>query len=345
MKTKFFILNSHSKFQILNSKFFSSRSARKGFTLMELLMYAGILAISAGLVSGIVYTISRANLKTQAEEAVNNQMMRLEEIFRQKIESAKSVNSISGSYLSLEMSDSAKDPTVFSLSNDTVYLQEGSGSQVALNDSNEVKVTSLSFVPTGASGAAVSDTYHYAWNDQVGWIDWAYPGGNIRVPIGEGDLDGGAYIVSEGSWISLNCNYTDSCSTVDYKVSSDADGNLSGWAWSDNYGWISFSCTDGGSNGEDICSTSNYGVTVSTSTGEFDGYAWSENIGWISFNCKTGGSNGGDICSTSDYKVQDLRTKTSAIKVDVSLQYNSTKPELSATKSNTFVFNLINANK
>ena len=88
-------------------------------------------------------------------------------------------------------------------------------------------------------------------------------------------------------------------------VRAGASDNVSGWAWSENIGWISFNCTNvpkvcnGGATTTgsvcsgaadcpgaacvDTCSLSNYGVKVSTSTGLFSGYAWSENIGWISF--------------------------------------------------------------
>jgi len=308
---------------------------RKAFTLLELLIYSGILAISAGLIGGIFYTISKANLKTQAENEVNNQMARLEEVFRQKIEAAKGVNTISGSLLELNMGNST---STFSLgaTDNTVYLQEAGGNQVALNDPTKVKVTSLLFTPTGATGAQISNSYHYAWSGNYGWIDFAYPGGNVRVPIGAGDLNGGAYVLSNSSWVSLNCAYTDSCSTVDYKVSSDANGNLSGWAWSESFGWISFAST----------TPITYGVTVATSTGEFDGYAWAETIGWISFNCKTGGDNQANICTTnSNYRVQDLRMNTSAIKVDIILQYNSTRPEQTISRSNSFVFNILTPSK
>ena len=54
--------------------------------------------------------------------------------------------------------------------------------------------------------------------------------------------------------------------------------NVTGYAWSENIGWISFNCTNPGT-----CGTSNYGVTVDNS-GLLSGYAWSEHIGWISFN-------------------------------------------------------------
>jgi len=336
------------KFKIKNLKL----GKDKAFTLMELLIYSGILVVSAGLISSIVFTISRANLKAQVSETLNHQSTRFEEIFRQKIEIAKGINTISDSELSLEMSDANKNPTVFSFSDNTVYIQEGSGGQYALNDSDQIKVTSSTFSLAGAPETGISSDNHYAWSDAIGWIDFAYTGGNVKVPMSEGDLKGLAYVSSDSHWISLNCISTDSCydivdnpTGIDYKVSSDVDGNVSGWAWSENYGWISFSCTTGGSLGENICATSNYGVTVATSTGEFDGHAFSENIGWISFNCKTGGDNQTDICSTSNYKVQDMRLRTSAIKVDLTFQYNSEKAELAVSRTNSFVFNMVTPTK
>src|SRR3989344_4372818 len=52
-------------------------------------------------------------------------------------------------------------------------------------------------------------------------------------------------------------------------VQAAAAGNVSGYAWSENIGWIKFNGT-------------NYGVNIN-SNGNFSGYAWSENIGWIHF--------------------------------------------------------------
>ena len=60
-------------------------------------------------------------------------------------------------------------------------------------------------------------------------------------------------------------------------VIAGGNDNVSGWAWSENIGWISFNNTSGGG-------AIDYGVDIDTSTGVFSGYAWSENIGWISFN-------------------------------------------------------------
>jgi len=55
--------------------------------------------------------------------------------------------------------------------------------------------------------------------------------------------------------------------------------NVSGWAWSETIGWISFSCQN-----PEAPSSVDFGVDVYQQTGDFQGYAWSENIGWISFN-------------------------------------------------------------
>ena len=76
--------------------------------------------------------------------------------------------------------------------------------------------------------------------------------------------------------------------------------NVTGFAWSENIGWISFNSLDcdtdangyidtdamvpgcGGDNA--TTPTFNYGVNVDyQTTGNFSGYAWSSNVGWISF--------------------------------------------------------------
>lgn len=51
---------------------------------------------------------------------------------------------------------------------------------------------------------------------------------------------------------------------------------ITGYAWSDNIGWISFNCSNNSS-----CGTSNYGLSIATD-GTISGYAWSDNIGWVS---------------------------------------------------------------
>lgn len=60
-------------------------------------------------------------------------------------------------------------------------------------------------------------------------------------------------------------------------VRAAASDNVSGFAWSENIGWISLNCAN------TSCASSNYGVNISPTTGNFSGFAWSENVGWIDF--------------------------------------------------------------
>ncbi len=57
--------------------------------------------------------------------------------------------------------------------------------------------------------------------------------------------------------------------------------DMSGYAWSDNIGWISFK-------GTVPSSSEGYKVTIDRSTGDMSGYAWSDNIGWIRFGGLSG---------------------------------------------------------
>ncbi len=56
---------------------------------------------------------------------------------------------------------------------------------------------------------------------------------------------------------------------------------FSGWAWSENIGWISFNCTNTNS-----CGTVDYGVTSigDSAVQPLSGWAWSDNVGWIDFS-------------------------------------------------------------
>ncbi len=127
----------------------------------------------------------------------------------------------------------------------------------------------------------ISTTNHWAWNDVIGWIDFCDASGGVclgNVSVFNDRLEGYANSEAVGD-IALNCNSTPlgpTCSTIDFKVSNNGLGTLSGYAWNDVLGWISFSGSEGGVV---------YGVTIDSATGDFSGFAWSEIAGWISFNC------------------------------------------------------------
>ena len=141
--------------------------------------------------------------------------------------------------------------------------------------------------------SAVPPQYNqWAWNDTIGWIDF-YSTNNVNVLPAQ--LNG--YANSSVGYIALDCATSPNgniCGTSNFKVSNDGSGNLTGWAWNDAIGWISFDSSTAGSSYV-------YQVTISPSTGDFSGWAWNDIVGWISFNCLQP-----NICGTSDYKVKTV---------------------------------------
>ena len=136
----------------------------------------------------------------------------------------------------------------------------------------------------------IDSTYRYAWNDTIGWIDFYYTN-NVNVTptqlIGYASSSVGSIALDCATSPSPNCTYP-------YKVSNDGSGNLTGWAYNDAIGWISF---DSGT----ATSSYPYQVTINSSTGDFSGWAWNDIVGWISF---CGGEGTANCPGSVVYKVK-----------------------------------------
>jgi len=159
-----------------------------------------------------------------------------------------------------------------------------------------------------------STTEHWAWNDAIGWIDF-YDPSNLNVTVNSTGITG--YASSSAGYVSLDCHTSPSstnggniCATSNYQVLNDGSGNLSGWAWNDAIGWISFCGGLGSSSSFPNCPGNvPYQVTISTAggtAGDFYGYAWNDAVGWIDFNCANVPGNGSGSCNApggSQWKV------------------------------------------
>jgi hypothetical protein len=139
-----------------------------------------------------------------------------------------------------------------------------------------------------------NDGSQYAWASNLGWLN-AEPLGEGGPGLSLSDEAATGWLWSANSgWVSLSCENTSSCPSVDYGVVNDGDGRLSGYAWSPNLGWISFSCVD-----SDSCGSVDYGVQVDPASGEMSGWAWAANAGWVSFSCSNSES-----CANVDYGIK-----------------------------------------
>ena len=332
-------LSFHWKLEIRNWVFGKSRFSRKsGFTLMELLLYVGILgAISVGLI-GFFASVYQYYYDVQNKAKVSQNLRFVSQVIEQAVRSATKITQASDSVLILAMASSAQNPTEFGLENGRVYKKEASGNKIYLTP-DSVEATSLDFSFLSSRLAKTIEGRQWAWsggassnptNEGVGWIDFNPPSSDVRIPIGSGDFLGSAYIPSLDSYLSLNCVNYQSCAEVDYKVYSDASGVLRGFGWSDVFGWLSF-------NSLDTTSTVEYAVSIASSTGDFSGWAWNDSIGWVSFNCNNSGI--GDTCATSDYKVQANRrqdTPSNTVSVSITIRSRTLLPKFAFSDSYQF---------
>lgn len=129
---------------------------------------------------------------------------------------------------------------------------------------------------TFVAGAAttIDPANNFAWGANLGWMDWRGDTNNGAV-IGEYVCSGHIYSANAG-WIALgngaptNGTYYQNLSANDFGVNQDGLGNLRGYAWGANIGWITFEDTGA--------------PKVDMWTGKLSGYAYSANCGWISLS-------------------------------------------------------------
>jgi hypothetical protein len=79
----------------------------------------------------------------------------------------------------------------------------------------------------------------YAFSDDLGWIDFGQsdnPSGPVNVNLTTGSVSGKAYVITSGSYV----DFTSYGSNVKVDLST---GVFSGYAWSEDAGWVDFSDT------------------------------------------------------------------------------------------------------
>ena len=120
-----------------------------------------------------------------------------------------------------------------------------------------------------ASNIAPTSPEYWAWNDVMGWMDFCTPvTGACTLNVNVGDTSIQGYASSSIGFIAFNCDNTnpsgsDTCATSNYKILNNGTGKLSGWAWSDAIGWISFRCDEAGTDPNLVdCSSVDYGVNI-----------------------------------------------------------------------------------
>lgn len=130
---------------------------KKGFTLLEVLLYTSIGGILVFILANITFITMESRVKGQVINEVNGQGVQVMQVITQTIRNSESIISptagINGTTLSLNVTGA--NPTVFSQTGDQLFVSESGGASVALT-SSRVKATNLSFhnvSRTGTSGS------------------------------------------------------------------------------------------------------------------------------------------------------------------------------------------------
>lgn len=159
---------------------------------------------------------------------------------------------------------------------------------------------------------------------------------------------GEAIVMSTGGRIYFNdVTYSSNTEISDPDIGNSNIRTITGYAWSEDFGWIRFTALEGENTGVTVDYTtgavtgqayamgmntlldftgSNSSVSIDTTTGDFTGYLWSQDFGWIEFP-----SNAVMVKDTNPpTNVTTLTSYTDASKVkeitDPTLYYNFSSP-------------------
>ncbi|MBI3045933.1 MAG: type II secretion system protein [Candidatus Harrisonbacteria bacterium] len=120
----------------------------RGFSLLEVLIYTAIIGIVGSLFSGILLSVTRIQNQQNAAAEVNQQLNFVINNIQRLIRESSYIDIAAGavtSTLTLKMRDSAKDPTIITVANGKVTLQQGGASPLELTTS-AVTVDKLAFL-------------------------------------------------------------------------------------------------------------------------------------------------------------------------------------------------------
>ena len=128
--------------------YYTLGNRKSGFTLIESLIYFSILGIILVVFGTMLFQILLGRAKTETIQEVSQNARVAMERISDRVRNAQSISGPSagqtGSTLTLIMTDSSKNPTVFNVASELIQIKEGSTS-VQNIIADEVKVTNISF--------------------------------------------------------------------------------------------------------------------------------------------------------------------------------------------------------
>ena len=132
---------------------------KKGFTILELLLYIGILSVVIFSIAFFIQMMMSARLKSQTIAEVEQQGQQVMQKITQVIRNANSITAptagASGASLTIDVYDAGKDPTVFDVALNVLRIKEGAAAVIPLTSS---RVNATGFSVHNLSRASTAGT-------------------------------------------------------------------------------------------------------------------------------------------------------------------------------------------
>lgn len=125
---------------------------KKGFSLLEIVIYTGLITLVGTLLSGILISVTKIGNQQGASTEVNQQLNFVLQNINRLVRDSSLVDMPSAtatSSLVLRMKSASEDPTRIFLSNNKIYLKQGAGEASPLTN-DQVLATNLNFVKISA---------------------------------------------------------------------------------------------------------------------------------------------------------------------------------------------------
>lgn len=126
----------------------------KGFTLIEITLYMGLLSVLLGLLVSSLFLINQARIKSHMLMVIEQEGQQIARTLQQAIKDSREVNlptiGTNSSQLSLSRFQTSLNPTVFALNNNKIVITESNAAN--LLSSNQTIVQNLLIQNVSTSG-------------------------------------------------------------------------------------------------------------------------------------------------------------------------------------------------
>jgi len=223
--------------KFLHSTFYILHSNRRGFTLLELLIFSAIFAVLSITFMNILVSSIRIQARQSGAAEVGQQSQFLSQLVQYYVEKSSLIEmtaDLATSTLTLRMASSTADPTTIYESGGIVYFKETTGGVAQALTSERVAVSNMAFVRRNNSPGhdSVSIIYTIAFNTNSLLRQFSQTFNTMIARVAAATFDSNVIPsanntyklgTSAGDWQSINNTLFFSSSNVGIGVSSPGE--------------------------------------------------------------------------------------------------------------------------